>query len=336
MGKPHLTSITIQETVTEVLRQNDLDTGMIQHLQDQWKNRADAHKTRTTQQHQQTQARLLPLLAIPEALRWTTFLQIANTLKWKATVKDAYWAAMGSAATILSVPKTKISQDAQRNARAEALKCQTWSEDNPRQHITVEYINALEVIMVQEPYQAIRRLMAAMILTFLLGQRFGDTLKWQRREVRTRQFYQQDKSFALGVVEGKTVEQTGQYTVHCPTTSRAGRLLQNILLGATGKYLFLFSPSYLSREAIRQQVEQSQAELHRHLVKISMDIDFRALRRGGLTRMAVAGFPNATIRLFSRHTTDQQLEVYLMRGSFAGGTAKIQAEVIAKTESMNL
>lgn len=313
------------------MRKIGMDTATIEELKNQWANRSTAHK-RTSLQHQNTQERLVPLLTLPEDLRWKTFQLVAEARKWTPKVKDSYWAAMGSAAAILSIPRTKISQDAQRITKSEAQKQKSWEEEDPRQLVTTEYINTIEQKANAERLPRTMQLVTAMSLAFMLGQRLGDTLKWRTSEIKFRHFFEAAPSVAVTIVEGKTVETTGQYTIHCPVASRAGQMIRTALAFANGKYLFIDSPKYLEKDLISHEVLKAETYIHKQLKQWGNDIDLRALRRGGLVRMATCGFSNQIIRLFSRHASDAQLDVYLGRGTFAGGMAKIQSEVIARTE----
>jgi hypothetical protein len=138
------------------------------------------------------------------------------------------------------------------------------------------------------------RPMAAMLITFALGQRLGDVLSLQGRSVSTVGEY-----VALTFFTGKVVPVIGAFVVHVSSTSPIADLLHALRANTEDP----LDPLFPDREV-------THAEVHSTIGR-----DVRALRRGGLQRMALEGTDPETILLFSKHRSIEMLNKYLHHGA---------------------
>lgn len=305
-------------------RLNALDLMKIRQIQDIWERNKSVLKT--TSAYQNKQRSLLPLLILEEVSRTHAFRMLMQEARWGAGTAESYWAALHAAGKLVGIPTSKITAEFQKSLTS--IKHRTsisWhlSSTSHYEFVTLSYILRLRRDILLE---------AAMIFTFWMGQRFGDVLKLRNSNIVRRNF-PHGPCYAITVVEGKVVPSIGPFTIHAPVHSLVGQLIE-CYLNPHVPYIFLPQISnLLVPESIAQVTVNTEKLLHAMLKPRDLDIDLRALRRGGLSLMAACGWSKEKIRTFSKHTSDQALDCYLGRGTFDGGTALVQSNIIAMTES---
>lgn len=293
-------------------------------LHQAWASRAEPFERLTTIHSQERQRRLLLLLALPEKQRIQTFNIIAERLNWKSSTRDTYFASLVKAAQIIDEPTTKISAANQKILARKARSTETWTTENFCQFTTPETIRQIEQLEME--------IFFPVIVTFWLGQRIGDVLRWQTRNIVPRHFPSQMPTISITVVESKTTDSTGPYSLHVPANGKIGRIISQSKNNSTGPYLFLTPKATLEKKDLDQVLVEKERLIHAALKKAGLDMDFRALRRGGLAQMSAAGWAKEQIRTFSRHKSNEMLDIYLARGSLDGGMAILHTKMLASIE----
>jgi hypothetical protein len=113
---------------------------------------------------------------------------------------------------------------------------------------------------------------------------------------------------SITFVEGKVVARTGAFTLALPLPSDAA----TIVLEAA-------RDSHMDHSDRLFPMERSKAE--RQIHNSFDNLDLRALRRTGLSRLALSGCDLDVLLQISRHTSIRMLEVYLRRGLLHGAVA---------------
>jgi hypothetical protein len=166
-------------------------------------------------------------------------------------------------------------------------------------------------------------------LAFLTAHRERDLAHIRRTNIYRIAFAGELPHTAMLIDRGKTVSSTGAYTLHLPRDSLAEAIVQALLTKLQGPYLFLQSPTILSPRDEDIQIEALMRSLTKEYGGQS-----RQIRRASLSTLASGGIPLQTIRLLSRHRTDDMLRTYLGAGLLDETTAKHQIEMIAHLQSI--
>lgn len=295
------------------------DMNLLQHLQ----QKLDAREANGIATNQ-TQKRLLPFLAMPTATRFSLMRD-----SWAPRTRATYWAILTSLATILELPSHPDDKVIQKSLDAEARSAPNWSM-GPENFLTPATAAEIQKIASTQDTPLLR----AIFVSFILGQRLGDTLKWRRANIWTQTFpYCPEEILTITITEGKTVESTHPYSLHCPLKSAvAQEILAATAQTATSSYIFWTSDFILDKKALALMTTKLEKQIHHILAMHNLDFDLRGVRRGGLSLMAMSGWSYATIRLFSRHTSDTTLSLYLLRGSLSAANAEAMSEVVRYQE----
>lgn len=273
-----------------------------------------------------TQRRLLPFLLLDLEDRYRTLTQVPDSV-WGPRTKAAYWATISAMAPLLGLTKTPSHH--QRILTAEAKKTTTWNPEDPTQ-----FISAMDIDIIRNTVGIPAKTRRIIDIAFSLGQRVGDTLRWRTDQVALQHFPQMKTPvLSVTIVEGKTVEHSGPYTLFIPF---GGALSDTILeqiaemkaIKPQSKYVFLESQVLLSKKDTEKAVLEQEAWMHADLKGSNLDLDLRAIRRGGLSLMAQNAIPMSTILLFSRHQSVKTLSIYLHRDAFNADHAKQMTDTI--------
>lgn len=221
----------------------------------------------------------------------------------------------------------------QRMLNAEARAQGGWSPENE-----YAFVSQKRIFDIWADQRIPTWTRIALWVSFTLGQRVGDTLRWRVSKVRLQRFpYLLGEVISITVVEGKTVEKTGAYTLHIPSETHTGQLIHLLHKEAQqtqSRYLFFHSEVILQKVESQAVLVGLEKKMHADLTAANNDIDLRAVRRGGLTQMALNGYPLTSIMLFSQHRSVDILKRYLADDLFNGSNAQQMSEVIQYQESM--
>lgn len=171
-------------------------------------------------------------------------------------------------------------------------------------------------------------LLLPILLSFVTGQRNGDILTWRTANVTSSLI--QVGSTTITVVEGKTINATGPYTIHLPPTSPCAELLLSWVIKrkkATYPYLFINATSILPHNETRDLALTQQRRMKKFLPS-----DLRSTRRGGLSQMARLQCSEEQLLALSRHCSAPSLQIYLGAGRFNLVEATRQMAAIAINE----
>lgn len=282
-----------------------------------------------THAHTQQQKRLFPLLLISPPDRYKYVTQQKG---WSAATRASYWATISGVAALVD-PTNNLPRQLQlfqRKLNAAAQLQPSWSPED-----SMAYATQKQMWLIWECEALAHWTRIVLMLCFLLGQRVSDTLKWRTSNLTKQKFpYIEGEMLSMVVVEGKTVEKTGAYTLHIPTNSFSGALLTTLSESpsGSGKYLFFQSSELMEKAPLQQYIERLEKWIHKDLQAQHLDMDLRACRRGGLSLMALNGYSLETIRLFSQHASVEILKRYLAQDLFNGNNAATMAEMIAYQE----
>lgn len=222
----------------------------------------------------------------------------------------------------------------------------TWPIDQLRRTYTQQAQQAGPRWDPMDPAQVMRpedlqRLLAApvaaapLLVTFITGHRIGDVLQFEVDNVRTVRFSGPKllETLVIMVTAHKTVKTTGPYALHLPMTSWTARLIMTCChqqRAAKKPFLFMdFAPATASPEQRRSWVTTTETSLKNRFLPTH---DLRALRRGGLTSMSLAGFTEEQILFASRHTDTQGLQTYLGHGIMSLQAAQIMTDLYRHNE----
>ncbi len=159
----------------------------------------------------------------------------------------------------------------------------------------------------------------AVCVAFQLGQRISDVYQLRWKDVKCV-----DQRFLITFRKGKTIPQTGPYTLPLPSTSVAARKLSQhgSGTGATPEgYMFLQGKEW------EQEWPSTRVQL-----KAIIGKDVRCIRRGGLQRLAELGAPTTTLLQFSRHADESMLRRYLQEGASMEAVLSEEEQWVIKAE----
>ena len=93
-------------------------------------------------------------------------------------------------------------------------------------------------------------------------------------------------------------------------------------------YLFLNSVELLDPKAEDKAVQATRGAIQRKI-----GLDTRALRRGGLSVLALLGNATSDLRTLSRHTSDDMTRTYLGAGLLDATLAKTRHHLVTQLEN---
>jgi hypothetical protein len=237
-----------------------------------------------------------------------SFLALADKRGWKPSTRATYYAAV-----LKNVRRKREVTPRERHLNRFFEQQKTTSPQTARQAMTARQAKALWRDESGPSRTSPAR--AAILFSWLYGQRISDTIQIQREYV-TPQTLQQTKYWVLTLVKGKTIASTGPVSNHITRSHPLGKWITHQMKAKQTGPLF---------NVVSKEVNEVLAE-----VNIT---DRRAIRRGGLQDMARRGVPLEEIRrVFSRHQSIKTLNIYLMHGAMAAQDAQIQAQVAARTQ----
>lgn len=281
--------------------------------------------------HFQAQQRLLPVLALPLNLRWTFFEMATSHFQWSPSTAAAYWATAHSFLSMIS-NKTNLPAEvrsAQQILNQRKLTAPTWSSMRSEKILSATP-ETMRLIMNENH----NGLFDVLVVAFSLGQRVGDILKLRTKEAKYIQFpYLAYPTIALTFIEGKVVEEIGPFSVFVPVTTplcpAAMCITERMENQRDLPYLFLTLTQIVNKHTLAQATTRAETAIHNHLKSINLDMDLRALRRGGLSNMCSNGFDDEHVRkFFSKHTTTKNMTVYLDKGTLNAHQAHLMSEIV--------
>ena len=237
-----------------------------------------------------TKVRLTPLLAIRPQTLSKNFTQLADSAvpPLRFSTRSTYWTAMMSQMKILALERPPDASRFQTFLETEANK-----EESTRESCTISEV--LGWIDGMPPNWA-----NGVLFTFWLGQRLCDVLRLQRRCFRLI-VTTQISFWSVTFYEGKTVGTNGPFSLH--------------FVKGKHKTLDMIMDFVLTEKDPQATVFVHDYVLEKAMIAEEIPKDVRAIRRGGLQRMALAGVPLQQILYYSRHRSLQSLYKYLENGS---------------------
>ena len=280
---------------------------------------------RWTTEHVNRMVRLLPIVVKG---RIPTFKMMSDQLDWGPRTQSTYWGTILSALKLCGQPSTMEDAAFTTTLAQEAMMAPSWDLEDDFQLMSNAQIQQLcELSTTAKPNSKWR----AAWVTYALGQRMGDVLKTTAQNVTFI-----DDTVALTIIEGKTVPTKGPFTLRMSSDSRTGRYVREAALQcaqdriAKHGEMRLFQPDNPNRDG-KLWIKEMEAEVAKGLA-----IDIRALRRTGLTKIAMTGCPLEVTLSFSRHSTTRMLETYLCKGIFNQATAAAQVSAVAQAEGATM
>lgn len=241
----------------------------------------------TSKSYQNSQARLLPFLAVPEGCRFDMFMQVCERREWRWSTREAYWASILAAQDLLGTPPSTMDKKSLGHLKHKAqVELARSAPPLLPAHLTT-------LLRTRDIYSL------AIAATFVLGQRASDVALWRAERIRPL-----DARFlAISVVEGKVVPRIGPFSLFLPLDHEIAIALLQLVQKRRAE-----AASYLFPEDTVRVISLRLADL-------DAGLDVRSIRRGGLTQMALAGASVPQMLAFSRHASPQMLYKYLDHGS---------------------
>ncbi len=232
--------------------------------------------------------------AMPLGLALTEWMDLQRKEKsWCWSTMMKYLAS--SAGALSSLPlyratmvQVQLSRDPFWRAALQSVAARARC-DLPRQPTAATKTEILAAIRAEPDLQV--RVMIA--LTWMLAGRVSDVQKLQKANVQV----QDDGSVAVVYTQTNTSRATGVREV--TTASWPPEWLQLLERWLASRHYWVFCSGTIS--------EKVKIALRR----INVKLECRSLRRGALTAMALAGVPTSTLRVYSGHTSERMLLVYL-------------------------
>lgn len=172
----------------------------------------------------------------------------------------------------------------------------------------------------------------ALVTAWVLGQRIGDVLKWRTNNIQVTRRSVGPQTITVLVVEGKTIQTKGPYTIHLPTESLIARSLWELAQSRVRKdkpYLFIDAPTIITARAdINPYLTEAKARMRK-----IFSGDLRSPRRGGLSSLSLLGLPEQQLCTLSRHPDVAMLRRYLAAGRLNNYEAELQCEAVSLNEA---
>jgi hypothetical protein len=261
----------------------------------------------TTVGYQETLRRLLPFLLIPPAQRSAKFLEVSQ-IGICAGTRSSYWTTILSLETCLCPKETSPDAKKIRTHLNHLADIEAACLDRPT-------CTTMEIRVWVRAEGLPERWATAMMVTFVLGQRFSDICLLQGRCLQIM-----GDRLAVTFLEGKTIPCTGPYTIHLELKSLCAQ-----------RILHLLSSDPLRRIFVQPDETYDEVRMGTHT---HMSRDVRCLRRGGLQAMALMGRTIPEILLFSRHKSTAMLMKYLQNGKVLTAQAEVTSDIVKSMESV--
>jgi hypothetical protein len=266
-----------------------------------WSNRPAPFRALTSLAWQNTQEKLLWLLAIPEGDMYEEFQNLIDENNWCYGTASQYWSAALKAAEATGVQVTAAMR-IQQKVYAFMAK-----EEKGRRETIPLLKDQLTTVLGHVPMtDAILRV--AIEVAFVLGQRMGDMLRVRTADISTvvdppRNGSPMAEYICITFRYGKTIRRRQPFTLHLPATSPLAKTVLALHASRmTEEYLFVAS-DHAREPALR---------IIRGALKLTQDsLTILSIRRGGLQAMALDGMSLTTLMHHSRHSSTELLERYL-------------------------
>lgn len=212
---------------------------------------------------------------------------------WSATTTSSYWTAVIAVAKVVGV---EVTYTMKKTATVYAFMAK---EEHPTRPTTPASEDEIRLACLTLTTNKNDRLAVALELSFILGQRIGDTLRLQRARIRETTDSHSSTTFTtIQYVEGKTTRRRDPFTLHLPSTED---LAMKLRLLAIGEHKMLFGEdTIMNASTIRSALKTA-----------SPTLSLLSIRRGGLIRMSQKEASLTTLLHHSRHATEQMLMRYL-------------------------
>jgi len=253
-----------------------------------------------TKTHIRRIERFLPLAAATDRVKM--FATLAEESDWGPKTMCTYWGCIRSGMENCQVTPTPEDVKYGTILHRASTAAESWDFEDTEVFLDqaqVDYFtNRAETALSLGRLDVL--LVCYVALTW--GQRVGDVLKVQSTNV----FLVEHTRISVTFVEGKTIPRTGAYTLHATASSLLGKILQWLVRIHPQGRLFGLPPTQEAERRWERQVHTA----------LPFKMDLRALRRTGLSRLALIGLSNVELLEISRHSSVQMLQLYLGRGLF--------------------
>lgn len=252
-----------------------------------------------------TMERFLPL-AIEPTTRFQLFTTAAAKFEWRSSTQHTYWCMVLNMLEIVGSPITRADRRDQRFLEAK------MNEEIPNQSdaLTPEIIRQM---WEEEPNTEETILIT---LAFVLGQRLPDIALLENSNLFVIRPPQMPPYVAIQILRGKVIRFVKPYTLALATAHWFTAALWEWKKARTVPSMF--SPC---------AVQKASAMLRTYGVRSGGRFDVRSVRRGGLTQMALRGWPLQTILVFSKHQHEGMLRKYLQHGAMLAHEAHQKIQV---------
>ena len=290
---------------------------LVRRLQEQ----GDVVWDRWTTDHVNRVLRLLPIVVKD---RVKTFKMVSEQLDWGARTQCTYWGTILSALKLCGLQKTVEDEAMTTILKKEAIMAPTWDLEDDFQLMTNMQITQLDVLATAASPNSMWR---AAWVTLALGQRLGDVLKFSATNVNVI-----NDAVTITVTEGKTVPTKGAFTLRASRGSNVGRYILEAAEKCAENRKTSLGETRLFQPDTPQGNKTMWIKTMESQIAATLKIDIRALRRTGLTRLAMTGCSQEVLLTFSRHSTTRMLETYLCKGVFNQAAGTAQVETVEKSE----
>ena len=255
--------------------------------------------------------RLLPILATKNPIE--TFQTCTEDLTWCPKTALSYWGTILRARSLLNLPDQKEYAAMTVILTRRANTAPAWDPLDEQQILSDSDIEKIRTAATTTPPQSP---MQAVMVTINMGQRIGDILN-----LTTDSVMMVNEMIALTFLISKTADKIGVFTIHIPMATETATFIWNAAIAAPshGK---LFPTSEEDTKKILQAF-------------VGHKVDLRALRRTGLTRLAMVANLDVVLSL-SHHSSIHMLETYLGQGRFNFCLAKSQGNALTMVEQPGL
>ena len=292
-----------------------LEKPLMSTILTEWNTRHPIFKELTTEKHQECQSRLIQLMDErmanhPEEDTVIAFRELAKTMPWGPTTKDKYWASYISARKLINLPTVPGAAALQTILKRDSRLVVRWDPSDEAQWTDLK---TLYSIRSQLNFSLHRWTMTIAILDQLIGHRASDLAMVEKRNI-----FVVNDFYVIRLVNGKTVDVTGPYTIAFSKSGAAGQALQALCIHSipSSVYLMIASTTFLERPQLSTASSKISVQIRTLMRQFIPQWTIRALRRGGLSSMALCGIPEETIQTFGKHTTSDGLRRYLADGIF--------------------
>lgn len=276
---------------------------------------------------------LLPLFTLPAEKLTEAFNKLADERQWSRPTRIARLNKALTLPHLVANAKAANQQVAalkELRRSLEAIQPPAWDPQAEGEYMTTADAEHLAQLMEEQPEN--KRLLAPVLLAYLLTQRVGDVLAWRTDNVRLiERADPATNTVSILVVEGKTVARTGPYAVQCWQNSIAAKLLMELKSeDTTTPYLFLKESSILEDHAeVRKAVIQQQRK-----IKQVWKQKLLAPRRGSAVALGSLATPEEDIMTLSRHPQPHTLRRYMAAGLMSNSEGFKQAKTNGKLEAL--